>query len=256
MTRWRIAVWSAVAFTALAVVVHLGLLDGFDSIVRDWGRPHDVWGPAQLRADVIVEGFRPLVMAVLLATFTLAYCARRWSLRPAIFVGGAGVVTVGLTVASKIMVGRLNTHGVPGSNGGSFPSGHVIGVVVCLGLVVLVLQPRAGRWRWLIPALVGALMGACLLLQAAHWFTDIVGGALLAAAILAAACGWTDWMHNRSENDHESATSGQRNETLLTSVGGAPTSIARLNNAAPDSALTRCYDPGRETFILRSCGGL
>jgi membrane-associated phospholipid phosphatase len=256
MTRWRIAAWSAVAFTALAVVVHLGLLDGFDSIVRDWGRPHDVWGPAQLRADVIVEGFRPLVMAVLLTTFTLAYCARRRSLTPAIFVGGAGVVTVGLTVASKIMAGRLNTHGVPGSNGGSFPSGHVIGVVVCLGLAVLVLQPRAGRWRWLIPALVGALMGTCLLLQAAHWFTDIVGGALLAVAILSTASGWSDWMHNRSENDHEFATSGQRNETLLTSVGEAPTSIARLNNAAPDSAFARCYDPGRGTSILRSCGGL
>jgi hypothetical protein len=73
---------------------------------------------------------------------------------------------------------------------------------------------------------------------------------------LAVASGWTDLMHNRSENDHESATSGQRNETLLTSVGEAPTSIARLNNAAPDSTRARCYDPGRGISILRSCGGL
>ena len=103
---------------------------------------------------------------------------------------------------------------------------------------------------------VGGLMGASLLLQAAHWFTDLLGGVLLAVTILAAASGWTDWMHNRSKNDHESATFGQRNETLLTSVGEAPTSIARLKNAVPDSALARCYDPGRGTFILRSCGGL
>jgi len=103
---------------------------------------------------------------------------------------------------------------------------------------------------------VGGLMGASLLLQAAHWFTDLLGGVLLAAAVLAVASGCTDWMHNRSKNDHESATFGQRNETLLTSVGEAPTSIARLKNAVPDSALARCYDPGRGTFILRSCGGL
>jgi membrane-associated phospholipid phosphatase len=256
MTRRRIALWSAVAFTAQAVVVHLGLLDGLDLIVRNWARPHDVWGAAQLRADLVVEGLRPAVVAVLLATFTLAYSAKHRSLRPAAFVGSVGVVTVGLTVASKVMVGRLNTHGVPGSNGGSFPSGHIIGVVVCLGLVVLVLKPHVGWSIWLIPALVGGLMGASLLLQAAHWFTDLLGGVLLAVTILAAASGWTDWMHNRSKNDHESATFGQRNETLLTSVGEAPTSIARLNNAVPDSALARCYDPGRGTFILRSCGGL
>jgi membrane-associated phospholipid phosphatase len=256
MTRWRIAAWSAVAFTALAVVVHLGLLDGLDSIVRNWARPDDIWGAAQLRADLVVEGLRPEVVAVLLAAFTLAYCAKSRSLKPAAFAGSVCVATAALTVASKIIVDRLDPHAVIGSDGGSFPSGHVIGVVVALGLVVMMVQSRTPRWKWLIPAFGGALMAACLLLQAAHWFTDIVAGALLATAILAAASGWTDWMHNRSKNDHESATSGQRNETLLTSVGETPTSIARLNNAAPDSALTRCYDPGRGTFILRSCGGL
>jgi membrane-associated phospholipid phosphatase len=256
MTPWRIALWSAVAFAALAVVVDLGLLDRFDVIVREWARPHDVWGAAQLRADLVVEGLRPEVVAVLLATFTLAYCTKSRSLKPAAFAGSICVATVALTVALKIIVGRLDPHAVIGNDGGSFPSGHVIGVVVALGLVVLMVQPRTRRGKWLIPAFGGALMGACLLLQAAHWFTDIVGGALLATAILAAASGWTDSVHNRSENDYESASSGQRNETLLTSVGEAPTSIARLNNAAPDSALARCYYPGRGTFILRSCGGL
>jgi membrane-associated phospholipid phosphatase len=134
-------------------------------------------------------------------------------------VGAVGVVTAGLTVASKIMVGRLNTHGVLGSNRGSFPSGHVVGVVVCLGLVVLVSGPRAGRSVWLIPACVGAVMGASLLLQAAHWFSDIVGGGLLAAAILAVSSKGTDRMHNRSRNDHDSAVCEQSSGTSITSVG-------------------------------------
>lgn len=84
-----------------------------------------------------------------------------------------------MTVASKIMVGRLNTQGVPGSNGGSFPSGHVIGLVVCLGLVILVLQPRAGPWISADPGSRRCADGASLVLQAAHWFTDIVRGLCL-----------------------------------------------------------------------------
>jgi membrane-associated phospholipid phosphatase len=256
MKRWRIALWSAGAFTALAVVVHFGLLAGFDAIVREWARPQDVWGPAQLRADLVVEGLRPVIVAVLLAAFTLGYCAKRRSLKPAVFIGGVGVLTVGSTVASKIMVGRLDTHGVLGHNGGSFPSGHVIGLVVCLGLVVLVLQPRAGRWMWLIPVLAGALMAASLLLQAAHWCTDVVGGALLATAILAAASSCTDWLRDRSENDQKFGTPSERKSASLTSIGQDATFIARLNNVAPDSRRTGCYDPGRGNYILRSCGGL
>lgn len=59
MKRWRIAFWSAGAFRALAVMVDFGLLESFDLIVRYWARPRDVWGPAQLRANLVVEGLRP-----------------------------------------------------------------------------------------------------------------------------------------------------------------------------------------------------
>jgi membrane-associated phospholipid phosphatase len=256
MTRWRIALWSAGAFAALAVLVHLGLLNNLDTIVRDWARPHDVWGTAQLRADFVVEGLRPMIMAVLLVTFTLAYCAKRRSLTPVAFVGTVGALTVALTVGSKMIVGRLDPHGVIGANGGSFPSGHVIGVVVSVGIVIMVLQPRTGRWIWLIPAAGGVLMGTCLLLQAAHWFIDILGGALLATAVLAAVSALIDWLPNRSGNDHESAVPEQRNGPSLTRVGERPTWIARLSNAVPDIGLADCYHPGREKFVLRSCGGL
>jgi membrane-associated phospholipid phosphatase len=256
MKQWRIAFWSAGAYTALAVAVSLGLLDGLDVMVRDWARPDDIWGVAQMRADLVVEGLRPTIAAVLLATFTLAYCAKRRSLRPAAFVGSVCVVTVVLTVASKIIVHRLNPHAVIGNDGGSFPSGHIIGVVVCLGLVVLMVQPRVGQAKWLIPAFGGVLLGASLLLQAAHWFTDIVGGALLATGVLAVASGLSSWINNRSRNDHESTASGRPNGTWLTSVAEESIYVARLNNAVPDIGVTDCYDPGRGKFVLRSCGGL
>ena len=58
MMRCLIALGSA-GLLALAICVHGGLLDTFDSMVRQWARPDDVWGTAQLRADLVVEGLRP-----------------------------------------------------------------------------------------------------------------------------------------------------------------------------------------------------
>jgi membrane-associated phospholipid phosphatase len=210
MKRSWIALGSVYAFIALAVSVHLGLLNNFDSTIREWARPHDVWGTAQLRADLVVEGLRPEVLAVFLATFAVAYSVKRRSLRPAAFLGGVCLATAAATIVTKVAVGRLNTHGVLGSHGGSFPSGHTITVVVCLGLCVMVAQPSPRRWVWLIPALGGGLMGAALLLQAAHWSTDIVGGGLLATGLLAVTMtsGASHWMHHQSENDHELAAYG------------------------------------------------
>jgi membrane-associated phospholipid phosphatase len=126
MRRWVIAAGSASAFAALAVAVHLGLLNTFDSIVREWARPDHTWGTAQLRADIIVEGSRPVVLAGLLAAFTLAYCIERRSLRPGAFIGAVYAAPFALTVAIKWAIGRPDTHGLVASGGGSFPSGHVI----------------------------------------------------------------------------------------------------------------------------------
>lgn len=195
MRKW-ISIGAVLGFVALAVAVDLGLLDTFDSAVRNWARPHDVWGPTQLRADVIVEGLRPTVAAALLAAFTLVCCARRRSWRPAVFIGVVYLSAVTLAVAVKIAVSRPDPHGSLTNHGGSFPSGHMIGVIVCCGLVVLTAIPRAGSWVWFIPTLLAGLMAASLLVQAAHWSTDVVGGALLATAVLgfASAPRWRNWL--------------------------------------------------------------
>ena len=87
------------------MAVHLGLLDRFDLIARAWARPDDVWGAAQMRADFVVEGLRPAVVAGLLAAFTVACCVKRRSLETRGFVGGVCLATVALTVAVKISHG-------------------------------------------------------------------------------------------------------------------------------------------------------
>jgi membrane-associated phospholipid phosphatase len=220
----------------LAVSVHRGFLNTFDSVVREWARPDDVWGTVQLRADYVVEGLRPAVIAGLLAAFTVAFCLIRRSLRPAVFVGCVGLTTMALTVAAKMAVGRPDTHGTTAdSHGGSFPSGHIIAVVVCLGLAVLLTQPRARRWVWLIPALAGGLMGACLLVQAAHWSTDIVGGGLLAVGVLTAvtAFGWDRWSLGPPENH----------------LSPAPTAAAPLSKmSGPPWMVTDCYHPAGQRY--------
>jgi membrane-associated phospholipid phosphatase len=206
MRRW-IALGSAIAFAALAVCVDRGSVDTFDSMVRGLARPHDVWGPAQIRADLVVEGLRPTVMAGLLAVFAVACCIKRRSMRPATFVGVVCLSSAMVAVAVKLAVRRTDPHGLLALDGGSFPSGHMIGVIVCSGMIVLLTLPRAGRWRWLIPALVGGLMAASLVLQAAHWSTDVVGGALLASGALALASAprCLAWLHSSAHSDHRAA---------------------------------------------------
>jgi len=223
MRKW-IALGSAVAFIALAVSVDLGLLDGFDSLVRGWARPHDIWGPAQVRADVIVEGLRPVMAVALLAVFTSVWCVIRRSIRPAAFVAIVGMSTATLTVAVKIAVSRPDPHGLLANDGGSFPSGHMISVIVCLGVAALVALPRAGRWIWFIPAFGGGMMAVSLLLQAAHWSTDIAGGVFLATGVLAVASGsrWRRWLHklaqDDAQNDQESGVPEVGTASPLTAV--------------------------------------
>jgi hypothetical protein len=118
MRLWWTALGSFGAFVALSVSLRLRLVNTFDSMVRDWARPHDVWGTVQMEADLVVEGLRPAVLAALLAVFAAVCCVRRRSLRPAVFVAGVSVATVALTVATKAAVARPDPHGLIGPDGG------------------------------------------------------------------------------------------------------------------------------------------
>ncbi len=203
----RISVGAAASFLALSVAVWWGLLDAWDAVAREWFRPNDEWGTTQLRADHVVEGLRPTRILPLLAVFVAMMCVLRRSIRPAVLAGITVFFLVVLTVLAQAAVGRPDTHGAVHRFGGSYPSGHTATIIVCFGLLVLLLRPRPERWLWLVPALAGAVMGGCLLVQAAHWTTDVIGGALLAVVILAAARRFPPSRASGERSDHGSGRS-------------------------------------------------
>ena len=109
--QWWIAVGSVVAFTALAVIVDLGLLNTFDSIIREWARPDDVWGRPSFEPTTSWKVCaRPSLQASSRRSLWRS-CVKRRSLRPAVLVGAVWLVTVALTVAAKMAVGRPDTSG-------------------------------------------------------------------------------------------------------------------------------------------------
>jgi membrane-associated phospholipid phosphatase len=248
--KWLIALGSAGAFIILAVCVHLGLTQTLDVALRDWARPHDVWGIVQLRADVVAEALSPAVLGALLAVFTVAYCVKRRSIRPALFVGAVCLVTVVMTIATKTVMGRPDPHGLfTNDHGGSFPSGHVVGVVICLGLALQMARPSADPWVWLSPILGGGVMGACLLLEGVHWATDIVGGGLLATGLLAIATAPT--LGGTQKNEACRRTPQLDRQRLLRSCGGKgsdPTGDNADRRLWP--GLRRCRD-GRGSGFTR-----
>ena len=101
-----------------------------------------------------------------------------------------------------------------------------------------------------------AVMGAGLLLQAAHRSTDVVGGGLLGIGVLAvtAASGWTRWSHTRLENDRTSVAIGMRRASSPRPLGLANTH-ARLDTRRTHLDAPRLLRswPGQE---FRSYGGL
>jgi undecaprenyl-diphosphatase len=99
-------------------------------------------------------------------------------------IGGAAVV---VTAAVKLILSRPDTGGHVAAHSGSFPSGHTVGVLVCLGGSLLVVRERTRWWHWVVVGLAGLVMGTALLLVRAHWFSDVIGGALLATGLLAVA---------------------------------------------------------------------
>lgn len=186
---FAVAAVAAAVFVLLAVLVATHATQDLDVAARNHFRPHDVWGTTQMRVDVIVEGLKPSKMLPLLALVAVVACVRSRSWRPAAYAALLVGVTGALTMVTKVIVGRPDPHQDMTAVGGSFPSGHTVTVLVCLGGAILLLQELPRWWEWAVVGLVGVAMGLSLLLQAAHWLTDVVGGLLLGLAVLAAALG-------------------------------------------------------------------
>ena len=195
--RWIIPVGIAACYALLTVAVHLRLLDALDLAARRVYGPVEVWGPLELRADRFVNGLQPGHLAAPLLLFVAALSLLRRSLRPIVVLAATGMSVVIATLGTKWVMAHSEGNPLPVSHG-SFPSGHTVIIVAAFGLVVLLVRPDT-RWGWIIPAVMGCLMGWALVVVAAHPATDVIGACVLAAAVLASAraIGLGQWAGDR-----------------------------------------------------------
>jgi membrane-associated phospholipid phosphatase len=182
---WLLATGAAAAFLVVTVLMATGTTDPLDVAVRDALRPDDVWGTAQVRVDTVVEGLEPARTLTAYGAFVgvLAWWRQSWLVvvHALALLAVAGVPALLVKRAME----RTDPHHVLSSMG-SFPSGHVLVLLVCVGGAVLALRGTAAPLAWTVVALTDLAMALSLLVQAAHWFTDVVAGALLGVAALAA----------------------------------------------------------------------
>lgn len=168
----------------LAALVVAGATRSLDVSLLARLRPDDVWGAAQVRDSPWMGRLEPRRMYLLLGTTALAVSASRRSWRPVAF----GMVLAGASVAStvvlKLALQRPDPHGWVSPTGGSYPSGHVVAVLVCGAGCLLIVWPRVRWWLWAPVLFALALMVRALLVSAAHWPSDVIGGCLLALAVV------------------------------------------------------------------------
>jgi len=195
---WAAVGWCSAGFVALAACVALGLSDALDRAVLAFARPHDAWGPGQVRWGGVVDALRPPVVATALAALAVTVCLVRRPVRPALVAAAAGTAAAAATLLVKLALARPDPHVTGTGHGGSFPSGHTVGVVVCVGLAVQLIRPGARGWARVAALAAGTVMGVGLVVIGAHWATDVLGGLLLG---LAAVCAAGTGMRRRAAGD-------------------------------------------------------
>jgi membrane-associated phospholipid phosphatase len=200
----------------LTVLVATRATGSLDLWTTAFFRPHDHWGDLQIRVDAIVEGLKPANCAALVALLMAVISVRRRSWRPVVCTGLVGVVGAGLTLGVKVIVRRLDTHDQIGGIGGSYPSGHVVGVLVVAGCMALVLRRRPGWLGWAPVALVSMLMAWALLVQTAHWLTDVGGSVLLGVGVLTAAT-WLPFHHTGTPGEPQARRDAPRTRSKTVS---------------------------------------
>lgn len=178
---------SSVGFVIVSILVasHRSVL--LDQSAVALFRPNGEWGELQTRVDVIVEGLRPLNTIALTLALAITLAVRRRSWRPFLCTGITLTVGLGVALATKFVFRRPDLTGDIGGIGGSYPSGHVIAALLSTGCALL-MWSRIRRWlAWAAVGLAGLVVAWALMVQTAHWFTDVLAAFLLGVAVLAVA---------------------------------------------------------------------
>jgi membrane-associated phospholipid phosphatase len=147
------------------------------------------WGPLVDLGKVLsfVGGSR-VVWPVRVLVILLLIFRRHWVQLTAFAL--AVITSEALIGPMKALIDRPRPpHPLIVTSGASFPSGHAIaGAVTAVGLVVVLVAPGPRRWRWEVWAVVFAtIMALSRVYLSAHWFTDVLAGALLGGGL---ALGW------------------------------------------------------------------
>ncbi|MBA2283274.1 MAG: phosphatase PAP2 family protein [Actinomycetota bacterium] len=136
---------------------------------------------------------KPVFLGGMIAIAVL-WLLRSGARRLATFLLVTSIVGGLVDTAIKVAVGRPRPQldePLASAFGQSFPSGHAMGSVFCLGALLLAFMPAIPR-RWRGP-LVGAAVAVCLaigfsrLALGVHYITDVVGGYVLGVAWLCAS---------------------------------------------------------------------
>jgi undecaprenyl-diphosphatase len=143
---------------------------------REWPLARDV-----ARA-CIHAGDADSIVALTGTATLLCLLLRRPPARVVVLVAGTAGSAAMVTVLKRL-TDRTGSYDVTpsyGPGGYAYPSGHLVAVLVSVGLVVWALGPtgvasRHGRPALVAGGLAGLIEGGALLLLQQHWLTDIVG---------------------------------------------------------------------------------
>lgn len=209
--RWILPLGAAACYLLFCIAVHLRFVDALDLAVRRAARPGDVWGPIQIHAAKVVQALQPPRLAAGLLLIVGGLSLIRRSKRPIVAAASVGMPVVIVTVGTKWAMERWDPDIFPVGHGG-FPSGHTVTAVVTVGVIVLLLRPHT-RWGWIVPILIGWLVGGALILAEIHPATDVIGAGLLAATALttASAANLGEWASYSKKASNSEASGSDRN---------------------------------------------
>ena len=169
---------------ALLVRGGYGPLLEVDRDVSAWAERAVAGSPALLR---VAEGVTLLgdPVGITLAAAALAFVLwRRGERRLALYVVAARTGALVLSQGLKHLVDRARPvfeAPVAEALGPSFPSGHALGSAVFWTTCAVLLLPRLGRARVLLPGavVVAVLVSVSRVLLGVHYLSDVTGGLLL-----------------------------------------------------------------------------